>query len=409
MRPLTRTNHSHMNRKKFIQVLLLTSAMPSLLWVACNKQKGQQTTAVEATFTCPMHPQIVQDHPGTCPVCGMDLVPFDKNNKDKFLTLSADQQALANITSMAVGIGSLNNYTAISGRLTVNPEQINYISSRNAGRIEDLYIKETGIPVKRGQAIFRLYSEQLLALQEEFLMTHKQTIEFSNDQRFADIFKAAKQKLLLYGQTESQLASLLKDGKSSPYITFYAPSSGIVAELFVTEGQYLDEGSSILRLEGYDTMWVEADIYPREAAYIKEGEELKVLANGDPNNLLTTKVQFITPNYQSNTQIMQLRGSISNKGHLLQVGMPATILLPKGEQNKVLMVPSKAIIREENQSHVWIASGGGKFEPRFVETGTESFDDTEIIAGLTPGEKVVVSGAYLLYSEYVLKKGALVN
>lgn len=396
-----------MNRKKFIQTLLLSTAMPSILWTACNRKSTKQQIATEATFTCPMHPQIVQNHPGTCPICGMDLVPFDKNNKEQFLTLSADQQALANIATMVVGLGNLKDYTAINGRLAVNPEQTNYISSRNAGRIEKLYIKETGIPVKQGQAIYQLYSEELLALQEEFLMTNKQATQFADDQRFADIYKAARQKLLLYGQTESQLAALLSKGKSSPYITFYAPSSGTVAELFITEGQYVDEGSSVLRLEGYNSMWVEADIYPREASHIREGAELKVLANGDPNNSLTMKVEFILPNYQNNTQIMQLRGSITNKDHLLQAGMPATILLPKTAQSEVLMVPSKAIIREGRKNHIWVADGKEKFAPRFVEIGTESFDETEIKAGLNPGEKIVVSGAYLLYSEYVLKKGAL--
>ncbi|MEH6306737.1 efflux RND transporter periplasmic adaptor subunit [Olivibacter sp. CPCC 100613] len=398
-----------MNRRRFVQTLLLSTAVPSLLWTACKSKPSGQQIAKKTTFTCPMHPQIVQDHAGNCPICGMDLVPFDKNNKDKFLTLSADQQALANITTMVIGEGNLNDYTAINGRFVVNPEQTNYISSRNTGRIENLYVKETGIPVKKGQPIYRLYAEDLLALQEEFLMTYKQAKQFPNDQRFTDIFKAARQKLLLYGQAESQLTVLLKNGKSSPYITFYAPSSGTIAELLVTEGQYVNEGTSVLRLEEYNNMWVEADIYPREAALIREGQELKVIANGVSDTSLTMKVQFMAPNYQANTQIMQLRGTVTNEDHRLQAGMPATILLAKTSQNKTLTVPSKAIIREGKQSHVWLASDKEKFEPRFVETGIESFNETEITNGLAPGEKVVVSGAYLLYSEYVLKKGALSN
>ncbi|WP_134091339.1 efflux RND transporter periplasmic adaptor subunit [Olivibacter sp. XZL3] len=398
-----------MNRKRFIQTVLLSAAMPSFLWTSCSGRPSGKAGAVDITFTCPMHPQIVENHGDTCPICGMDLVPFDKSNKDKFLTLSANQQTLANIATAVIGVGSLSEYTAINGKFTVNPEQTSYISSRTAGRIEDLYVKETGISVKQGQALYRLYAEALLALQEEFLMTYKQALQFADDQRFADIFKAAKQKLLLYGQTESQLAILQKRGKVDPYITFYAPSSGTIAELLIGEGQYINEGTPVLRLESYDTMWVEADIYPRETVYIKEGQELRVIANGDSNNQWIMRVQFITPNYQNNTQIAQLRGTVINRGSKLQAGMPATIFLPKTTQNEALTVPSKAIIREGSQSHVWIASGQERFEPRLVKTGIESFGETEITAGLSPGEKIVISGAYLLYSEYVLKKGALFN
>lgn len=398
-----------MNRKRFIQAVLLSTAIPSFLWTACSRKPSGKQGTVDITFTCPMHPQIVENHAGSCPICGMDLVPFDKSNKAKFLTLSADQQALANIATAVVGVGNLSNYTAINGKFTVNPEQTSYISSRTAGRIENLYVKETGIPVKQGQALYRLYAEALSALQEEFLMTHKQALQFANDQRFADIFEAAKQKLLLYGQTESQLAALQRKGKVDPYITFYAPNSGTVAELLITEGQYINEGTPVLRLERYDTIWVEADLYPREAAYVKEGQELSVIANGDTDNRWVMKVQFIAPNYQNNTQITQLRGTVTNLGSKLQAGMPATIFLPKATQDKALTVPSKAIIREGRQSHIWIASGQERFEPRLVETGVESFDKTEVTAGLAPGEKIVISGAYLLYSEYVLKKGTLFN
>jgi len=394
-----------MNRNHFIKTLLSSVVMPSLLWTSCNNEQPTDKKAVVKTFTCPMHPQIVQDHAGTCPICGMDLVPFDKSNKDRFLTLDQNQQALANLSTMIVGANSLEDYLAINGRFTVNPEETNFISSRNPGRIEQLYIKETGIPIRRGQAIYKLYSEELLTLQKEYLMTYKQAEQFKNDKRFQEIFEGAKQKLLLYGQTPQQLSSLINNEKTSPYITIYAPSSGTVAEVLASEGQYVSEGASVLRLEGYQSMWVEADIYPREASLIKEGQKLSVLVNNNSSSPLSMDVQFITPSYQSNSQIMQLRGTVSNADQLIQAGMPATILLPRTSKTAALTVPNNAIIRNGKSSHVWVALSKEKFQPRAVKTGVESFDQTEITAGLTAGDKVVVSGAYLLYSEYVLKKG----
>ena len=394
-----------MNRNQFIKTFLLSAAMPSLLWISCNNEQSTNKQAAVKTFTCPMHPQIVQDHVGTCPICGMDLVPFDKSNKDRFLTLDQNQQALANISTMIVGAGNLEDYLAINGRFAVNPEETNFVSSRNAGRIEQLYIKETGISIHKGQAIYKLYSEELLTLQKEYLMTYKQAEQFKNDKRFQEIFEGAKQKLLLYGQTSQQLSSLINNEKTSPYITIYAPSGGTVAEVLVNEGQYVNEGTSVLRLEGYQSMWVEADIYSREASLIKEGQKLSVLVNNNSSSRVSMDVQFITPSYQSNSQIMQLRGTVPNADQSIQAGMPATILLPRTSKTTALTVPSNAIIRNGKSSHVWVALSKEKFQPRAIKTGVESFDQTEITAGLAAGDKVVVSGTYLLYSEYVLKKG----
>lgn len=398
-----------MERKYFIKALFISAAMPSLLWTACSSEQKNEMNTAAKTFTCPMHPQIVRQQAGTCPICGMDLVPFDKNNQDTFLTLSENQQTLANITTMVVGSGRIDDHLAINGRFAVNPEETNFISSRNAGRIEKLYIKETGIAVRKGQAIYTMYSEQLLTLQQEYLMTYKQAKQFAADKKFQDIFDAAQEKLLLYGQTQQQLSALLNAGKASPYITVYATNSGVVAEVLVTEGQYVGEGASILRLEGYQSMWVEADIYPREASLVKEGQKLTVLAANNTADPLSMDVQFITPSYQSSTQIMQLRGTVSNIEQNLQAGMPATILLPRASTNNTLTVPSNAIIRNGKTNHVWVKLEKEKFEPRAIEVGVESFDQTEITSGLEAGDLVVVTGAYLLYSESVLKKGGVMD
>ncbi|QNL49319.1 efflux RND transporter periplasmic adaptor subunit [Olivibacter sp. SDN3] len=397
-----------MNRKYFLKTLLWSAILPSLLLASCNSKENKETevdATATNTYTCPMHPQIIQNKAGTCPICGMDLVPFDKNNKDAFLTLSKDQQVLANISIVAVGTGAFNNYTSINGRLVVNPEGTNYISSRNDGRIEKLYVKETGIAVRKGQPLYTLYSEELLTLQQEFLITHKQAKQFAKDKRFAAIFEAAKQKLLLYGQNSQQLDLLLAKGQPAPSVTIYAQNTGIIAEILVTEGQYVNEGTSMFNLENYQNLWVEADIYPHEASLIKEGQELSVLIGNDTTHHKMT-IQFITPVLQNNAQVRQLRGTIDNHAHqMLQAGMPATILLSRSSASKTITVPTNAIINNGKSSHVWVTTTNERFEPKAVTIGNASLNRTEIISGLEEGERVVISGAYLLYSEYVLKKG----
>ncbi|TCC96055.1 efflux RND transporter periplasmic adaptor subunit [Pedobacter hiemivivus] len=397
-----------MERKLFIKRMALMAILPSVFIAACSNEKKPEAGAVKAkqqTFTCPMHPQIIKHEMGTCPICGMDLVPFEKNSDDKALKVDTKRQALANITTIMIGENILSGGKELNGRLTVNPEQSSYISSRIAGRIEQLYVRETGVKVNKGQPLYKLYSEQLATLQQEYLMAVAQEKQFQGDKIERQIVASAKQKLLLYGQSESQVQQLVKTQKKDPYVVFYAAESGVVAELSVTQGQYVTEGNPILRLEGYGQLWVEADVYSSEAAKIKQGQKVRVVVAGWEDQPQEMTISFITPSLQSGTQLTQIRGSIPNPGNQWQPGLQANVFLPLGNKSKMLTLPVDAVIRDGKGMHVWIKTGKDSFEPRLVKTGTENDNQVEISEGLTNGDQVVVTGAYLLYSEYILKKG----
>lgn len=394
-----------MKRKDFIKTMAAVLAAPSVL-VACQEKKAVVAKGTaEKTYTCPMHPQIVRKAPGTCPICGMDLVPFDKNNVDETLTLGTSQQTLANITTMTVGAGAIANSVRLNGRLATNPEATTYISSRVPGRVDVLYVKQTGVPVRKGQPLYKIYSEQLSTLQQEYLVMAAQARSFPDDQRFQQMEKAARQKLLLYGQTGGQVQELLRSQKTNPYVTYLAPASGIVAELSITEGQYVPEGGNIMRLEGYGEIWVEADVYPSEAKKVQVGQQVKVVVAGYEDQPQNMTISFITPALQGGSQVTQVRGTIPNPNNQWQPGLQAVVLLPSAGKTNVITLPVDAVIREARGRHVWVEKAKGKFEPRMVTTGTETFDRVEITSGLEEGETVVITGAYLLYSEFVLKKG----
>ena len=395
-----------MRSKLYVFKLLIAIIALPILFTACaEKQKTVAVGEKVQTYTCPMHPQVIKDEPGSCPFCGMDLVPFDKSDDQPFLTLGASQRALANITTMTVGENDFAKYTRLNGRLTTDPEQTMYVSSRVAGRIELLYIKETGIAVRKGQALYKIYSEQLSTLQQEYLLAKTQMDNFPEDQQFARIENAAKQKLLLYGQTGGQLKDLVASQKASPFVTYFAPNSGVVSELSITEGQYVSEGGTIMKLENYTNLWVEADVYPSDKNKVKIGDKVKVIVAGYENQPIEMNISFINPVLGAGSQTMQIRGSILNPNSQWQSGLQVTVLLPSPGQKTALTLPVDALIRDEQGTHIWIERKEGEYEPRMVTVGRETFSNVEITSGLKEGEQVVVSGAYLLYSEFILKKG----
>lgn len=376
-----------------------------LVITACGSGESHEHAEEGVTYTCPMHPQVVQEQMGTCPVCGMDLVPFQKGGDDNSLHLSENQQQLANVTTAIAGGGEIGDQRYLNARLATDPGSTQLISSRLPGRIEVLHIKETGRDVRKGQALYRLYSEELLTLQQEYLLMEEQARKLHDGDRFQSLAHAARQKLILLGQSPSQVDQLSRSGKVAPYVTVLSPAGGTVVELMVTEGQYVDEGSMLMRLEGFDRLWVEADLYPDEAAGIKEGSLLKVQLPDAGADAASMKVDFVAPALSEGSQTVQIRGSIANPGGL-RPGMPVRVFLPGGSGAEQLSLPVDAVIREGDQTHVWVEVKEGVFEPRSVRTGAESADKVAITAGIQEGERVVVTGAYLLYSEFILKKGA---
>lgn len=393
-----------MTMKRIYLILILL--LPLMITVGCSEEKSKdKVVANKETYTCPMHPQVMQHEMGTCPVCGMDLVRFEKGDAAGGLQLNERQMTLANVRTMTIGDAGDGSGKQLNGRLVANPEQTSFISSRVAGRLDRLFVRQTGEQIKKGQPLYQIYSEQLATLQQEFLLALEQSAQFPDDKTFTQILSAARQKLRLYGQSEGQIRSLQHSRKASPDITFFAPESGTVAELSVTEGQYVAEGSPLLRLEGYQSLWVEADIYVSEIGQIKAGQQLRVVIPGWEDQPQMVEVSFINPVLQQGAQLLQIRAELPNPNNQWQPGLQAKVFLQATGAAKSLSLPQDALIRNGQGAHVWIETKPGHFEPRIVETGVEGSEGIVITSGLQSGDKVVISGAYLLYSEYMLKKG----
>ncbi len=388
-----------MRTKIILGLIILCSGF---IFSACTEEHEKHAEA--GKYTCPMHPQIVNNGPGTCPICKMDLVPVNSAGGKNELSLSESQIQLANIHTMVINRTDFSTSKVLNGRLIVDPEQTEVISSRYAGRIEKLFVKEMGRSVSKGQPIFQIYSEELQTLQQDYLLQLKQVAAFPEERIYQSMREAAKNKLRLFGYSDAQILALTTTGKTAPVLTVYSSASGIVTELNVSEGQYLSEGSQILKLENFTQLWLEMDVYPNELGNIRLGTKVQASINGISDKEQTLTIDFISPQMDPSSQILKVRAPIKNPGNL-QAGMQATIFLPLAEISDALSLPLDAVVRDEQGAHVWIKTAKNTYSPRMVRTGEEDAEQIIILSGLENVKEVVVSGAYLLSSEFILKKG----
>ena len=375
--------------------------------VACNNPETDNHLHTEAiTYTCPMHPNVLQDQPGKCPVCGMDLVEkTDTDSETSDLMLTDTQMLLANITTAPVTKKPVGQTLVLNAQLAADEQKSQVISSRATGRIERLFIKETGQRISQGQPLYVLYSEELLTLQQEYLLAKEQYESLGEtEKRYKSFRDAAERKLRLYGLTESQISQLSQNSLQAR-VTFLAPSSGIVTDISAAEGQYVSEGTTLYKIEDIGTLWVEAELYPNEASLVKVGDAINVRVSGAESEPVETRISFLSPEFRNNSQVTIMRASIRNPEEILKPGQFAQVFLTHSS-HEALAVPVDAVIRDGHGAHVYLQSGTNTFRPQMVKTGVEGVGIVEITEGLKEGDTVAITGAYLLYSEIILKKGS---
>ena len=321
------------------------------------------------------------------------------------LMLTETQVRLANITTQEVSMKAVGQTQLLNGVLAVDEENSHVISTRISGRVEKLFFKETGRSIKQGEPLYEIYSEELLTLQREFLLAKEQFEALGSEEpRYESYLTNAERKLILYGMSKNQIEQLKKSGIQQQRITFLSPASGIIREINATEGQYVSEGTVLYNIENTGRLWVEAELYPNEVNFAKIGDRINVRVSGFEGAPAQAKVVFLSPEYRANTQIIVMRGVLENRDLAFKPGMQAQVLINHSSRT-TLSIPVDAVIRDENGTHVYVQTGENTFEPRMVKTGIENFELVEITEGLKENEVIAVTGAYLLYSEFILKRG----
>jgi membrane fusion protein, copper/silver efflux system len=396
------------NRRLLIAYCLLPIACCLLLiFSGCKTKKQVVSTNPDIYYTCSMHPQIMQDRPGKCPICGMELIPVErkKGRDSEAIMLSNQQIQLGNIQVDTIGKTQIGDETVLTATLNFDETKTSTVNARVSGRIDKLYFKNVGDHVSKGQRLYDLYSEQLNNAKQEYILALEKQATLDNSIiDFSQLIQSAKNKLLLWGMSEAQVNELAKTKKASTLTSFYSSESGYITTSESHEGDYITEGGTIVRLADLSDLWAEAQVYTSQFSAVDKNGTATVRLP-DLGKEVSGKIQFVNPEINSDTRINLIRVSVPNTTGKLKLGMPAYVVL-KNRQSSALTLPVDAVIRGEKMNMVWIQVDKNTFKSVMVEIGLESGDRIEIKSGLKSGDIVVTSGAYLLNSEYIFKKGA---
>jgi Cu(I)/Ag(I) efflux system membrane fusion protein len=405
--------YQHPLRGTLVLLFFIATLMALLLSSSCRQQRqhtdAQATTDSTTTYyTCSMHTDVHLPHPGKCPICGMTLIAVHKSAQPKAdeIVLTDQQIQLGNISVDTITKSRLGDEVVLTGTINFNQQKSTTVSSRVIGRIEHLYFKNVGDYVRKGDKLFDIYSEDLNNAKQEYLLAvERQKVLDNSVIDFNQLIQSARNKLKLWGLTDAQIAELSKSKTTSPTTTFYSNEAGYITSLDIREGDYAIEGGTIVHLADLSSLWVEAQVYTSELPKIDKNGSVLVQVPDLPGKQIAGKVEFVNPEINPDTRITLVRVIVANPGNELKPGMPAYVHI-KSNRRSALTLPVDAVIRDAQGATVWIKTGDNTFKSKMVDLGLESDDRIEITNGLNSGDVVVVTGAYLVNSEYVFKKGA---
>jgi Cu(I)/Ag(I) efflux system membrane fusion protein len=378
---------------------------------ACNGKNKEEHSVLQAEeniyYTCSMDPQVKEDKPGKCPICHMDLTPMKKDSSaSNEISLSDQQIKLGNISVRTISESESSLVENYNGVLTIDQKGMKTISARVMGRIEKLYFKTEGDYIQKNQAVYQIYSEDIAIAKQDYFTAYKQLSmpgDFGKNAK--SMLNAAKQKLLFFGLSSSQIESIKTSSQISPYTTFYSTHSGYVSEITVTEGSYVMEGAAIIKVANLNSLWLETQVNVNYVKSLKIGQSAKLSFADYPNKEINAKISFINPEINPDSRLLLIRMEVPNPNLFLKPGMQAVARLTQSNL-KGMFVPIDAVIRDENATYIWVQKSHGIFENVMVETGAESNGMIEIKSALDPSKKVVITGAYAINSEYKFRKGS---
>lgn len=356
----------------------------------------------------PMHPAYKSDKPGTAPDCGMELVPVYEGDAGPAGGAQTDVQGYSNVkltTSRQQLIGvqtgiaetrSIGRTVRTAGRVAVDETRLHTITTKFDGYIEKLHVDYTGKEVRRGQPLFSVYSPELLATQQEYLLALRAA------KQSPLLLESSRRRLQLWDISAADIRRLEETGQPRKSLTIASPASGFVLSKTAIEGARITAGAPLFEIAGLDRVWVVADVYETELAFVRVGAGAEVTLSYLPGRTFTGRITFITPTIDPMTRTAKVRIEVDNRDASLKPDMYAEVVIQEPART-VTVVPESSVLATGTRSVLFVVKDDGTFEPREVQTGTKSDRFIEIRSGVKPGEKVATQANFLIDSESRLK------
>jgi len=394
---------------KYLSLIFIGLA---LFLPACSNKQGDKDAAAQHSeakdvYTCTMHPQVISDHPGVCPICGMELVKKatvapkedSNNNMAGMLSITNSQAVMANVSTVKVKKENIKKQLTAYSYIDFAEENKKMITARFNGRIEKLFVNKTGEYIHKGEKLFDIYSPDLVQAQNEYLIALNNSQQSGNNNM---MLKSAKKKLELFGITDTQIKNLESTREVNLTLSYYSPFSGTVIEKKVEEGIYVNEGSEIYDIADLSTVWNTVDVFEKDLSSVKVGSRVSLKLQAYPGENFEGKVSYIYPVVNSQTRTIKVRTIFSNASGKLKPQMYGQTIF-ESDFGSGLVVPEDAVLFTGKRTVVWVKTPDGMYIQRDVTVGIKFNNEYQVLSGLKEGEEVAATGGFLLDSESQLK------
>ncbi|WP_421812989.1 efflux RND transporter periplasmic adaptor subunit [Flagellimonas sp.] len=365
---------------------------------ATNGAEHDHSTEIASgdMWTCSMHPQIMQPESGSCPICGMDLIPAESSGEGltaNQIKMTENAMVLAGVETVMVGSGTTGeNKVKVSGKVAINQKSDAVQSAYFDGRIENIFVNFEGEEVRKGQKLATIYAPALVSAQQELLTASN--LKESQPQ----LYKAVRNKLKLWKLSEAQINQIESSGQVLENFPVYSNVNGVVSEIMVGEGDYIKTGSPLVKVANLNSVWAIFDAYENQLSLFEEGQTLNVTTNSYPNETFPAKVSFVAPTLNKNTRTLEVRTELDNQKGLLKPGMfvQAEVEIDNIQGDASLTIPESAVLWTGKRSLVYVQPNPNEaiFEMREVELGNLMNGSYVVNSGLKSGDLVVAKGTF---------------